>query len=304
MNTKRIYKTLVHRCDKLDKKSDKTNQKSNTQKAVTVEDRSNKAVEDVEIMISSLSDKELEELKVSLENDVASLTGKNKKIAEKGLAYIDYFKSTMLTASHNEAYNQSWQQAKIDLPKTDWFHYLHEDDFNDTQKKYIREYLITTEVNLFTEDMRSKYNTLTPINFFSSVPNLQYLNSKICGPLTQDENSFSENLDAENRVHNANGDICDDIVFSYDKAANDRLIANNKEAQEFHTFLLKIFGDMRNKKFKGCIQSYEYKNIQRYVEKAIANSNEVLKRTQMNIKELEEDNKYLEENEEDGLSIF
>ncbi len=302
MNQKKIFKTLIKKESKIDKKVDKFSSKNKIQKTLNYENKSQNNLSNIETMILTMSTAEIEKLRDDLKKDLNYGSLKNQEICKKGLAYIDYFTNCHLTSSYNEVYENEWTQSRLKFPKSDWYHYLFDYNFTDKQKKFITDYLLTCEINMFSESIKNEYNQLSPISFFSSIPNLQYLCMKICGPITQHENSFELTDSDEEKVCNANGEKCNDLTTKYDKVANETLIQNNIEYQQFHKFLIRVFSDMRNKSFKGCLRTYEYSNIQKYVEKTILHSSKAIEISKNNIEELENENKNIEF-EEIELSI-
>ena len=309
VDKKRIYKTLVKKCSRYTNKAEKHNEKNHIHKTENYNNKTNNAISNIETMVLSMSPNEIYDLRNSLKKDAENKNGKEKEICLNGLAYLDYFTNCHLTSSYNEVYENEWNQARMQFPKTDWFHYLHDFNFNDKQRSFITDYLLTCEINIFSENMKSEYNRTSPINFFSSVDNLENLSEKICGPLTQEED-ISLSDDDELKICNLHGENCLNKLALYDKQANDKLIANNDEYIQFHELLLRIFTDMRNKPFKGCIQTYEYKNIQKYVERRISHSVKALETAKENIEELKLKNQqldlehiYCHEHEESELGL-
>lgn len=293
VDKKRIYKTLVKKCSKYTNKAEKHSSKNHIHKTENYTNKTNNAISNIETMVLSMSPNEILDLKNSLKKESETKFGKEKEVCLNGLAYLDYFTNCHLTSSYNEVYENEWTQARMRFPKTDWFHYLYDFNFNDKQKSFITDYLLTCEINMFSENMKSEYNRTSPINFFSSIDNLDLLCLKICGPLTQEEDmglSDSEEL----KILNLHGEKCPNIKALYDQSANNKLIANNEEYIQFNELLLRIFTDMRNKPFKGTIQTYEYKNIQRYVERKISQSVKALEIAKENIEELKLENQKLE----------
>ena len=293
MNNKTIYKNLLKKCNKYNTKTVKHDAKNHVKKADNFLNKTNSALGDIETMILTLSPGELENLKADLQKDLQTATGKNKEICLNGLAYIDFYTSCNLTSVFYEVYSKEWDRAQMKFKESDFQPFMMDHQFTGKQKDYITDFLLTVEINLFAENIKNEYNRPQSFPMFASIPNLQFLGLKICGPLSQEDNTYNLSEDDDGRVCNIHGEKCDKD-HPYDMTANLKLIDNNIEFQQFNEFLINIFSTMQTRDFKGCFGKYKYKNVQRYVDAMLEHSRKAIEMSKANIRELEEINNILD----------